>query len=189
MPSESASPLASALLVTGNPGKLAEAQRLCGVEMQAARLDLPEIQSLDIYEVLRAKALQAFHLLHQPVVIDETGLELAALGGFPGCLVKWMLESVGAEGIARTAHALAEPRATARCALLFFDGSQEIAAEGTTDGTIVLPPRGAGGFGWDPIFQPDGSDKTFAELSAPDKDTLSHRGAAWRRLTELLRNT
>jgi non-canonical purine NTP pyrophosphatase (RdgB/HAM1 family) len=188
MPNEAASPLASVVLVTGNRGKLAEAQRLCGVELQAANLDLPEIQSLDIGEVLRAKALEAFQLLQKPVVVDETGLELAALGGFPGCLVKWMLEAVGADGIARCAHALADSRATARCALLYFDGEQQVLAEGTTAGTLVLPPRGEGGFGWDSIFQPDGHDLTFAELSGPDKDKLSHRGAAWRQLTDLLRN-
>ena len=185
---DATSPLAGAVLVTGNRGKLAEAQRLCGVEIQNAGIDLPEIQSLDIELVLRAKAEEAFRVLQLPVVVDETSLELAALGGFPGCLVKWMLESVGAEGIARTARALSEPRATARCALLFFDGDREVVAEGTTEGTLVLPPRGDAGFGWDPIFQPAGSTQTFAQLSGPEKDAISHRGAAWRRLTELLQS-
>ena len=177
----------TAILVTGNPGKLAEARRLCGIDLQATPVDLPEIQSLDMGEVLRAKAFEAFRILEQPVIVDETGLELAALGGFPGCLVKWMLQAIGAEGIARTAHALADPRATARCALLCFDGECEVLAEGTTEGTLVLPARGGNGFGWDPIFQPDGLDQTFAELSGTEKDAISHRGAAWRQLMDQLR--
>jgi non-canonical purine NTP pyrophosphatase (RdgB/HAM1 family) len=188
MTDRAASMLGKATLVTGNPGKLEEARRLCGVEMKASALDLPEVQSLAIDEVLRAKAHEAFERLQTPLVVDETGLELAALNGFPGCLVKWMLEAVGAGGVARTAHSLGDPRATARCALLYFDGRQEVLAEGTTPGSLVMPPRGAGGFGWDSIFQPDSYDLTFAELSGPEKDAISHRGAAWHRLTLLLRD-
>jgi non-canonical purine NTP pyrophosphatase (RdgB/HAM1 family) len=180
--------LSKATLVTGNPGKLEEARRLCGVEMKASTLDLPEVQSLAIEEVLRAKAHTAFGQLQTPIVVDETGLELAALNGFPGCLVKWMLEAVGADGVARTAHSLGDPRATARCALLYFDGRQEVLAEGTTAGSLVMPPRGTGGFAWDPIFRPDGYELTFAELSGPAKDAISHRGAAWHQLTILLRD-
>ena len=188
MAHETSPSLASAILVSGNRGKLHEARRLCGIEMQIADLDLPEIQSLDIGHVLRIKAREAFRILRAPVVVDETGLELSALNAFPGCLVKWMLEATGVEGIARTAQALAEPRATARCALLYFDGEQETLAEGTTRGTLVLPPRGEHGFGWDPIFQPDGCDRTFAELTAEEKDILSHRGKAWRRLMQRLQH-
>lgn len=178
--------LTEAVLVTGNRGKLVEARRLGGVEMPSAVVDLPELQSLDIQEVLRAKAREAFRLIGQPLIVDETGLELAALNGFPGVLVKWMLESVGAEGIARTAHRLGDTKAIARCALLYFDGTREILATGTTTGQLIDPPRGDAGFGWDPIFQPEGVEETFAELSGPDKDRLSHRGQAWRNLIELL---
>ena len=186
MSPDAASVLRDAVLVSGNPGKLAEARRLSGVELQAAAIDLPEIQSLDIREVLRAKALEAYRILQRPLVVDETALELEALNGFPGVLVKWMLVAVGAEGIARTAASLDNPRATARCALLYYSTDREIFAEGTTGGHLVHLPRGDAGFGWDPIFQPDGSDKTYAELSGPEKDRISHRGHAWRRLKRLL---
>jgi non-canonical purine NTP pyrophosphatase (RdgB/HAM1 family) len=180
--------LGKATLVTGNPGKIEEARRLCGFDMKASALDLPEVQSLNIEEVLRAKAHKAFGQLETPIVVDETGLELVALNGFPGCLVKWMLEAVGADGLAQTAYSLGDPRATARCALLYFDGKHEVLAEGTTSGSLVRPPRGGGGFGWDPVFQPDGYELTFAELSGPEKDAISHRGAAWHQLIVLLRD-
>ena len=177
-------------LVTGNAAKRAEAERILlahGVEgLDCHALDLPELQSLDLLAVLRAKGEAAWAALGQggtrAVVVEETGLELAALGGFPGPLVKWMLEAVGAEGIARTALALGEPRAMARCALLWTDGAQTVVGEGSTSGTLVLPARGDGGFGWDPVFQPEGETRTYAELSAAEKDLRGHRGRAWRDL-------
>jgi non-canonical purine NTP pyrophosphatase (RdgB/HAM1 family) len=170
------------VLVTGNPGKLEEARRLTGLDFEAAEVDLPEIQSLDYLEILRGKAAQAWDWLRRPLVVEEAGLDLAALNGFPGSLVKWMLQAVGAEGIARTALAVGDPRAAARCFLIYKDGEREIVATGTTFGKVVFPARGDKGFGWDPIFQPDGEAKTFAELDGAEKDAVSHRGKAWREL-------
>lgn len=175
------------LFVTGNPGKVAEARLAAGADLQAAELDLPEIQSLDMLEILRGKAAFAWDALRRPLVVEEAGLELAAMNGFPGPLVKWMLQAVGAEGIARTAGALGDARATARCLLLYKDGDQEIVAEGVAEGILVHPGRGAHGFGWDPVFLPDGGSCTFAELGDLEKLAVSHRGRAWRELMRRLR--
>ncbi len=174
------------VLVTGNPGKIAEARTALGTDIEAVEVNLPEIQSLDYREVLRAKAEEAWRRVGRPLIVEEAGLDLAALNGFPGPLVKWMLEAVGAEGIARTAAALGETRASARCFLLFKDGEREVVAEGRTEGTLVLPGRGTHGFGWDPVFLPDGSAQTFAELAGAEKDAVSHRGKAWRALKAVL---
>ena len=169
-------------LVTGNTAKRAEAERILGCPLDCHPLDLPEIQSLDLLAVLGAKGDAAWAALRRPVVVEETGLELAALAGFPGPLVRWMLEAAGAEGIARTALSLGDVRATARCALLWTDGGRRVIGEGATEGTLVLPPRGTGGFGWDPVFQPLGESRTYAELPAAEKDRRGHRGRAWRDL-------
>lgn len=174
------------LLVTGNPGKLAEARRLFDGELEAGAVDLPEIQSLDMTAILEAKAQTAWQHFGRPLVVEETGLELASLNGFPGPLVKWMLEALGAEGMAQTALAQGSPAATARCRLLYVDADRRIAAEGNCDGHLVVPTRGDGGFGWDPVFQPRGSDMTYAEMTPEEKDAISHRAAAWRRLQEKL---
>lgn len=174
------------VLVTGNRGKIAEARLALGADLEAIELDLPEIQSGDYLEVLRAKADEAWRRLGRPLVVEEAGLDLAALNGFPGPLVKWMLQAVGAEGIARTAAALEDVRAAARCFLLFKDGDREVVAEGRTEGTLVLPARGTHGFGWDPVFQPEGSRLTFAELTGVKKDAVSHRGKAWREMAKRL---
>jgi non-canonical purine NTP pyrophosphatase (RdgB/HAM1 family) len=179
-------PLQGVALVTGNLGKLAEARRLCGAELEAVEMDLPEIQSLDLIAVLRAKGEEASRRLQRPLIVEETGLELAAMAGFPGPLVKWMLGAVGAEGIARAAIALGDDRVTARCALFLLGPGREVVAVGETRGRVSLPPRGDRGFGWDPIFVPDGQDRTYAQLRAEEKDLLSHRGRAWRALLQEL---
>jgi len=178
------------LFVTGNRSKLAEARRLAGAAgqaLEAVEVDLPEIQSLDMAEVLRAKARHAWESVQRPLVVEETGLELAAMNGFPGPLVKWMLEAVGAAGIARTALASGEPRAKAVCLLLWTDGRHTVLARGETSGDLVLPPRGANGFGWDPVFQPAGDTRTYGELPDEEKDRIGHRGRAWRDLLGRLR--
>lgn len=178
--------MTSFVLVTGNPGKIAEARLALGTDLEAVELDLPEIQSLDYREVLQAKAEEAWRRIGRPLVVEEAGLDLVALNGFPGPLVKWMLEAVGAEGIARTAAALGDVRASARCFLLYKDASREIVAEGQTEGIAILPGRGNNGFGWDPVFLPHGSKLTFGELTGAEKSAVSHRGKAWREMVREL---
>ena len=181
-------PLPPFVLVTGNPGKRAEAERILGCSLECIDEDLPEVQGLDLVEVLRAKAAEAWRRLGRPLVVEETGLELAALGGFPGPLVKWMLQAVGADGIARVGIALEEPGVTARCALAYTaDGADLVIAEGATRGTLVSPGRGGGGFGWDPVFLPEGETRTYGELPAAEKDRIGHRGRAWRELASRFR--
>lgn len=176
----------SFVLVTGNRGKIAEARLALGTDLETAEIDLPEIQSLDYLEVARAKAGEAWRRLGRPLIIEEAGLDLAALNGFPGPLVKWMLQAVGAEGLARTAASLGDARATARCFLLYKDGDREVIAEGRTEGFLVLPGRGSHGFGWDPVFVPEGGSCTFAELTGAEKGGVSHRGKAWREMVRRL---
>ncbi len=145
--------------------------------------------------MLRAKGEEAWRRLGRPLVVEETGFEIDAFGGFPGPLVKWMLEAMGAEGMAAAALAtvdrLAEREgvaagAVARCRVLYRDGEREVVGEGVAGGTLVLPPRGDGGFGWDPVFLPEGESRTYGELPGAEKDRIGHRGQAWRDLREKL---
>lgn len=189
----------SFVLVTGNPDKAIEAERILGYRPEIEPLDLPEVQSLDLEEVLVAKARAAWQSLADarrltPVVVEETGLELSAMNGFPGPLVKWMLESLGAEGLARAGLALGDPGVAAVCALAYLDYPDGPDGEellllggGRTDGTLTLPPRGEHGFGWDPVFVPEGETLTYAELSPDRKDEIGHRGRAWRHFRDVLR--
>ena len=185
--------------VTGNPDKLEEARRIwtgaAGGEavpsLEAFELDLPEIQSLDLLEVLRAKGAEAYRWLRRPLVVEETGFEIDAFGGFPGPLVKWMLKALGPEGMARAALTVAGREgktgaAVARCMALYLDGGREVVGEGVERGTLVLPGRGDQGFGWDPVFLPEGESRTYGELPPAEKDRLGHRGKAWRDLLRKL---
>lgn len=159
---------------------------MAGGQVDSRPIDLPEIQSLDIEEILRAKAAAAYAEVAEPLLVEETGLELAAFGGFPGPLVRWMLDAVGAEGIARAALALGDPRARAVCLLAWTDGERLVVGRGETAGELVLPPRGGHGFGWDPVFVPAGETRTYGELTDAEKDALGHRGRAWRDLARRL---
>ncbi|MEM9556383.1 MAG: non-canonical purine NTP pyrophosphatase [Acidobacteriota bacterium] len=174
------------VFVTGNAGKRREAERLLGRPLTTVDVDLPEIQGLDLESVLVQKARDAQAQVGGTVLVEETGLELAAMNGFPGPLVKWMLEAMGAEGIARTAAGLGELAATATCALAHFDGERMLIAHGATRGRLVTSPRGRHGFGWDPVFVPEGGAQTYAELGDEVKDEIGHRGRAWRALREVL---
>jgi len=177
------------VLVTGNSGKLREAERLLGFALEQRAIDLPEVQSLDLRVVLEAKADEAWRRLREPLVVDETGLGLFALGGFPGPLIKWLLEAVGVAGLARLATALDDRRATARCALLYTDGRRRVVGEGATRGHLAAEPAGARGFGWDRVFIPEGESATYAQLCDAAKDRIGHRGQAWRDLHQRLMRT
>ncbi len=173
-------------LVTGNSSKLLEASRILGFEPASVDVDLPEVQSLDLFEVLRHKADSAAAAVEGAIVVEETGLELDAMNGFPGPLVKWMLEAMGPEGIARIAQSTDSVVAHARCALLYRSSEAEVVVEGVCSGSLILPPRGETGFGWDPVLVPEGCDLTCAELGDESKDRIGHRGRAWRALVDRL---
>jgi XTP/dITP diphosphohydrolase len=157
-----------------------------GFVFERVALELSEPQALEPAEVVEAKARDAFSRLSRPVIVEDSGLEIHAWKGFPGALVKWLEKTAGVEGIVRMLHAFGERAATATCAVAYFDGSRLTSARGRAEGSIATSPRGRGGFGWDAIFVPTGSDFTFAEMSEEEKDRFSHRRKAWEALaTEL----
>ncbi|HEY6065193.1 MAG TPA: non-canonical purine NTP pyrophosphatase [Thermoanaerobaculia bacterium] len=169
------------VFVTSRPEKAQEASRM-GFDLERVDIDLPEPQSLDPSEVAGIKARAAFDRLRRPVLVEDSGLEILAWGGFPGALVKWLEKSAGLEAIARMLDPFPDRRARAVCAIAVFDGTSAVAALGVTEGTVAAAPRGSAGFGWDPIFVPQGSDSTYAEMGPEEKDRVSHRGRAWRQL-------
>jgi len=167
--------------VTSRAEKAREAARL-GFSFERLDLDLPEPQALDPAEVAEAKARGAYARLGRPVVVEDSGLEVLAWGGFPGALVKWLERSAGLDGITRMLDPFPDRSARAVCAIACFDGESLLAARGTVEGSIAERPRGSEGFGWDAIFVPRGDSRTFAELRPEEKDRVSHRGRAWEAL-------
>jgi non-canonical purine NTP pyrophosphatase (RdgB/HAM1 family) len=175
------------LFVTTNLGKLREAEAVLGLTLDHRALDIDEIQSLDLEEVVRRKAAVAFSRLQRPVLVEDTSLELAGLGGFPGPLVRWLLSSVGPAGICRIAHAFDDASATVRCLAMATDGADEISGLGVVDGRMARSPRGARGFGWDSAFVPDGhGGRTYGEMDEAEKNAISHRMLAFHSLRAAL---
>lgn len=178
------------VFVTSNSGKAREASAILGRPVEPVTLDLPEIQSLDFAEVVRAKAVLAARLLGSAVLVEDSGLTVAAWGGFPGPLTKWAVESIGLEGFARMLDPFGDRRGEAVSSLgVARAGAVEaevMVALGRVRGTIAPAPRGTGGFGWDVLFVPDGGALTFAEMTAEGKNAVSHRARAFRSLRALL---
>jgi non-canonical purine NTP pyrophosphatase (RdgB/HAM1 family) len=175
------------VFVTSNIGKLREAEGVLGRRLDHSELDLPDIQTLDLHQIVRGKAKSAWEILRRPVLVEDTSLELAGLGGFPGPLVRWMLSSVGPEGICRIAGCFEDARTTARCLTCATDGVNEIFGEGVVEGNIAPSPRGDRGFGWDSVFMPaDAGGRTYGEMSEEEKNLISHRYKAFVALREAL---
>jgi XTP/dITP diphosphohydrolase len=161
--------------VTSNPGKAREASHFLGRRVEAVPLELPELQSLDFAEVARAKALAAAAALGRAVLVEDSGLEVKAWGGFPGPMTKWITRGpLGQAGFARMLDTFPDRSATAVSALAI--------AVGRRDGALAASPRGTGGFGWDVLFIPDGATRTWAEMTAEEKNADSHRARAFAAL-------
>lgn len=180
------------LFLTGNRHKLQEFQRVWPA-LQSWDIDLPEIQHHDARAVVRAKLLSAAQLRPgTSLMVEDTSLCLSALGGLPGPLTKWFIapEALGLQGLADLALQRQDPQAEAvtLVGLLHVTPTAESIHlfEGRVAGRIVLP-RGDQGFGWDPIFQPEGSAHSFAEMDAAEKARYSMRQRAIQSLQDYLK--
>jgi non-canonical purine NTP pyrophosphatase (RdgB/HAM1 family) len=173
-----------AIFVTSNEHKRREASEILGVELEGAAPDLPEIQALGVGEVAEAKALAAYEALgspDHPVLVEDSGLVVESWNGLPGAFTKWFMQSVGNEGLLRMLPPDADCSARAVCAVAVAGPSpQEVRVFlGEAAGSLATGPRGEGGFGWDPIFIPNDSTLTYAEMGR-EKNTDSHRARAFR---------
>ncbi|KAL7409060.1 putative DNA repair-related protein [Mrakia frigida] len=174
----------SFVFVTGNANKLKEVKAILsagtsGIEVTSQALDdLPEIQGTTI-EVAKAKCRAAALQIGGPCVTEDTSLAFGALNGLPGPYIKDFMAAVGHEGLNKMLAGFESKAATAICSFAYSSGpgAEPLVFEGRTEGKIV-PARGEKVFGWDPIFQPDGFETTYAEMESSEKNKISHRGRA-----------
>jgi non-canonical purine NTP pyrophosphatase (RdgB/HAM1 family) len=165
--------------VTGSQHKAKEASEILQRNIRWERLDLVEVQSLDINAIVEHKASAAYKQLGGvPVIVEDTGLYLSAWGGLPGPLIKWFEVTVGPTGIALMLDAFEDRRATAKTVVAVYDGTLKRYV-GEMNGRIAHSARGSGGFGWDTIFVPDGFERTLAEMSPVEKNWISMRRKAF----------
>ena len=186
------------IFATNNAHKLSEVQALLGDKFHLVTLrdcgiteDIPETA-----DTLEGNASQKSHYLHDRVgkncFADDTGLEVEALGGAPGVRsARYATDGHDFEAnnrlLLKNLEGEANRKARFRTVIsLILDGEEHL-FEGIVEGRITESAAGCGGFGYDPLFIPDGYDCTFAEMSAEEKNAISHRGRAVQKLVEFLK--
>jgi len=179
------------VFVTGNEHKLKEVKEILSsgghpIQIESNSLDITEIQGTT-QEVARDKCRRAAELLGGPAITEDTALCYVALGGLPGPYIKYFMTSVGHEGLNAMLAGFPTKAAWALCTFAYCagPGAEPIIFEGRTDGEIV-PARGSKVFGWDAVFQPDGTGLTYAEMPKEQKNQLSHRYKALEKLRTYL---
>jgi XTP/dITP diphosphohydrolase len=186
---------------SANPDKVAEIEavlRTVGIDLLARPAHVPDVMedAPTLEGNARLKAVAVCDATGLPALADDTGLEVDALGGAPGVFTARFAGegATYADNVIKLLDALSDlPEPEERLArfrtvaLVRFPDGREVAAAGWVDGTIALGPRGDKGFGYDPVFEPLEADgRTFAELTAEEKNAISHRARALRALAELL---
>lgn len=171
--------------VTTNPGKLREARAYLD-DVEGIDYEYVEIQADDLEPIAAygAEDAQAAVGAGDPVIVEDSGLFVDPLGGFPGPYSSYVYDTLGIDRVADLAQeAATDPPAHFRSVVGYCDGETVETFRGSVRGRIVAP-RGEGGFGYDPIFEHDG--RTFAERSTEEKNAISHRGRALANLADWL---
>jgi len=177
--------------VTTNPGKFREVSaKLAPADVRMRRLDraYPELQADRLDDVVRFAAGIVARQVRGEFLIDDSGLFVDALGGFPGVYSSYVYRTIGPGGVLTLMQR--EARRSARFETVFLLGSRGRPPRifrGVCEGSIARAPRGHGGFGFDPIFVPRGSRRTFGEMSLAEKNAISHRARAAEALAHHLR--
>ena len=187
------------IFATNNAHKLSEVQAVLGDRFRLVTLaecgiteEIPEEQ-----QTLEGNASQKSHYLHGRTGLDcfadDTGLEVDALDGAPGVhSARYATDghdfAANNRLLLRNLAGAADRRAHFRTVIALILDGREYLFEGRVDGRIAESEAGCGGFGYDPLFVPEGFDKTFAEMGADEKNAISHRGRAVRRLVEFLQS-
>lgn len=162
---------------TSNPNKFAEAAEIlvgAGITVRHFFFDHNEIRSDSLEEVARESVSAAYQLCRAPVFVEDAGLFINALNGFPGTYSGWVQKKIGVEGILKLMNGVEDRSAYFEACVAYHDGYCISTYHGRCDGRIAEKAKGASGFAYDPIFIPAGHSQTFAE-NIELKNNLSHR--------------
>lgn len=141
----------------------------------------PEIQADTLEEVAEFAIDYCYTILKAPCFIEDSGLFVAGLSGFPGVYSKYVFTTLGYTSILQLLTDDKERTAHFKSVIVYHDGTRTTLFKGEVTGIIADEPRGSHGFGYDPIFIPDGASETFAQMSTEGKNLYSHRGKAFKR--------
>jgi len=188
------------IFASRNKGKIKEVSEILGSKFEIT--SLPDIKGIDEIEETGStfeenafiKAKTVYKITGLPVIADDSGLEVQQLGGAPG-VYSARYAGEKANDIENNNKLLEELKkhsvphhAQFVCSAVFYDGKNEFSAKGAIKGTILDAPRGANGFGYDPLFMPDNYSITTAEMLPAEKNKISHRALAFTELKKLLFN-
>jgi inosine triphosphate pyrophosphatase len=171
--------------VTSSDEKVKEAELVLPFPVKRINLELDELQSTDLEAVVRHKALQAWNQVKTPVIVEDTSLRFLAWRHLPGPFIKHFIQNLGLLGIVDALSPAKDWRAEAVTGVGYCNGGEVHYFEGRVQGLIVLP-MGREVFGWDAIFRPQGSGRTYAEMSREEKAGHSMRSQAMRKLMAFL---
>ncbi|MCD6340456.1 MAG: XTP/dITP diphosphatase [Desulfurococcales archaeon] len=178
-------------IITANEGKareFIELGKVYGIEVNIVRIPKVEIQSEKLEEIAMYSAINAVIHIRDYVVVEDAGLFIEALNGFPGPYSSYVYKKLGIEGVLKLMDGVSDRRAYFKSVIAFASPTGLVKIfEGVVHGEIALSARGSGGFGFDPIFIPKGERRTFAEMSVSEKNKYSHRARAFKELANWLR--
>jgi non-canonical purine NTP pyrophosphatase (RdgB/HAM1 family) len=174
------------VFVTGNENKAKMFSRLVGRNIDHHSAEVDEIQSLEVIEVAAHKAKQAFAQLKKPVLVEDSGVRIKALGRLPGPLIKWFVNEAGLEAICRLADTDEKRQAKAVDAFVYYDGESMKTFESGLDGHIANHPKGEGGWDWDKVFIPYDNHLTMAEMDPMEYERNHLRIKPMEELKEFL---
>ena len=165
-------------VVTGNAGKAKEvASFFAGItEVDHVSVEMIEPQAEDLAEIARSKAEQAYRALKRPLIVDDTGLFVDALNGFPGAYAAFVQDSIGNAGMLKLMNGVSSRSAYFETVIAYADENGIETFSGRVNGEIITEERGSEGFGYDPIFAV--GTKTLAEMTLAEKNLVSHRARA-----------
>lgn len=153
--------------ITGNQGKADYLAKYLGHPVAHKKVDLDEIQSMNLKEIVEHKVRQAFEIIKSPVIVEDVALEFEALNGLPGPFIRFFVDHIPFETICSMINGKTR-NAVAKCVFGYYDGNKLELFEGQLNGRIAETPAGENGFGWDRIFIPEGYDVTRASLNEDD---------------------
>lgn len=167
-------------VITSNPGKVAEFQKAfadLGIEMEHVRIPYDEIQTADLEEVVEKGMAEIRSRGVSNFIIDDSGMFIDELKGFPGVYSAYVQKTLGNDGVLKVMEGVENRKAVFKCCIGCDIDGRTIIVTGSCDGSILHEARGHEGFGYDPIFSPDGR-RSFAEIGIEEKNRISHRGNA-----------
>lgn len=174
-------------VVTSNPNKAVEIIAFFGPAFQVEHvsMEIPEYRHDDVGEIARKKAEYAYGIIKRQLMVDDTAFCIDALNGFPGPYAAYVLATIGNNGILKLLERIPNRKAYFETAVACATMEGVEVFRGRIEG-IIVPPRGTGGFGYDPIFETNGA--TLSELSLEEKNRMSHRAQALTKVKKWLEN-